>query len=74
MKIISLLNDKYDSSMGVPYIPKKEFYDNSIQYDRIKNSPTLKALYDGVVASAMTKSNGKLFNRSYSLITINCQE
>ena len=61
----SLLNDKYDSSMGVPYIPKKEFYDNSIQYDRIKNSPTLKALYDGVV-SAMTKSNGKLFNRSYS--------
>lgn len=61
----SLLNDKYDSSMGVPYIPKKEFYDNSIQYDRIKNSPTLKALYDGVV-SAMTKSNRKLFNRSYS--------
>lgn len=61
----SLLNPNYDSSMGVPYIPKKEFYDNKIQYDRIKNSPTLKALYDGVV-TAMSKSNDKLFNRAYS--------
>lgn len=61
----SLLNSNYDSEMGVPYIPKKDFYDNSVQYDKIKNSPTLKALYDGVV-KYMTQSNDKMFNRMYS--------
>ena len=61
----SLLNPNYKPEMGVPYIPKKEFYDNSVQYNKIVNSPTLKALYDGVV-KYMTESNDKLFNRMYS--------
>lgn len=61
----SLLNPNYKPEMGVPYIPKKEFYDNSAQYNKITSSPTLKALYDGVV-KYMTESNNKLFNRMYS--------
>lgn len=61
----SLLNPNYKPEMGVPYIPKKQFYDNSIQYNKITSSPTLNALYDAVV-KYMTKSNDKLFNRMYS--------
>lgn len=61
----SLLNPEFKPEMGVPYIPKRELYDNSIQYNKIMSSPTLKALYDGVV-KYMTESNDRLFNRMYS--------
>lgn len=67
----SLLNKDFDQSMGVPYIPKKILsdgtrpYDNSIQYNKIRNSETLSALYDKVV-TVMTDANSKLFNRTYS--------
>lgn len=68
-----LLNEKYDQSMNVPFIPKKEIeidgkitrpYDNEIAYKKIMNSPTLKALYLGVLES-LNDANSKLYNRLY---------
>lgn len=66
----NLLNPNYDSSLNVPYIPKKQLadgskpYDNSSQFNRIMNSPTLKALYYGVLES-MQSANSKFYNRLY---------
>lgn len=70
----SLLNPNYDSSMNVPFIPKKKVtledgrvitpYDNSVQYNRIMNSPTLKALYDKTV-EYISEANDKYYTRLY---------
>lgn len=67
----SLLNPEYKkANANVPYIPKRILkdgskpYDNSKQYNKIHNSTTLKALYDGVV-EALKSANEKQFNRLY---------
>lgn len=60
----SLINPNFDTSMNVPYIPVKSLYDNSIHYNRIMSSPTLKALYQASL-EAMQNANAKLYNRLY---------
>lgn len=74
-----LLNPEYAKyNMNVPYIPKKVLsdgstrYDNSVAYNKIKNSPTLNALYVALVGDKdsdkqgiMQKANSKLFIRNY---------
>ena len=41
-----LLDKDFDESYGQAFVPKKELYDNSKQYNKIMKSKTLKALYD----------------------------
>lgn len=60
----SLINPNFDTSMNVPYIPVKSLYDNSIHYNRIMSSPTLRALYEASL-EAMQNANAKLYNRLY---------
>lgn len=74
-----LLNPVYkELKMNVPYIPKKVLkdgsspYDNSKHYNKIQNSPTLKALYEALVGNNETgqigilqEANQKRFNRLY---------
>lgn len=44
----NFINTNFDESEGMSMVPKKQLYDNSKAYNKIMNSPTLKALYDGV--------------------------
>lgn len=75
----SLLNPVYAKmNINTPYIPKAVLedgskpYDNSVQYNKIMNSPTLKALYQAIVGNKETGEEGflqiahkKQFNRLY---------
>lgn len=59
-----------DPSLNVPFIPKKQLedgtkpYDNSAAYNRIVNSPTLKALYDATL-KYLSEANDKYYTRLY---------
>lgn len=46
-------------------IPKKSLYDNSKAYNKIKNSPTLRALYDGIL-STMIEANSNFYSGNYN--------
>lgn len=66
-----LLNPAYtEANLNVPYIPKRVLkdgskpYDNSEKYNKIKNSKTLKALYDAIL-DVLKNANEKQFNRLY---------
>jgi len=59
-----------DPSLNVPFIPKKQLedgskpYDNSVAYNRIVSSPTLKALYDATL-KYLSEANDKYYTRLY---------
>ena len=42
------LNPNFDESYGEAWVPKRSIYDNSEQYKKIKESETLRAMYDGL--------------------------
>lgn len=61
----SFLNEKFNDlkKYNKKWVPKRELYDNSKNYNKIQNSKTLKALYDGVL-SAMDEANACFTNRT----------
>lgn len=61
----SLLNPNFDESENTAFVPKKSKYDNSKQFSKIEKSPTLKALYNGIL-STMDESNKMQSNRQYA--------
>ena len=52
------VNPEYDPN-GEYVQPKRSLYDNTDAYNRIKNNPTIKALYDALI-DKMTESNSKI--------------
>ena len=52
------VNPEYDPN-GEYVQPKRSLYDNTAAYNRIKNNPTIKALYDALI-DKMTESNSKI--------------
>ena len=81
----SLLNDKFDESYGVTWVPKRSLYDNEEAYSKIfgkkqadgtrkGGSETLKALYEGI-QSTITECNsmqGREFADNYMLPQEEC--
>ena len=57
--------DKKAESYGTTYVPKRSLYDNSEQYNKIKDDENLKALYYAIL-SYMKKSNKMQTNRQYT--------
>lgn len=59
------LNEKFDSlkHYNKKWVPKRSLYDNQKAYDKIQNSKTLKALYDGIL-STMDEANQQFTNRT----------
>ena len=52
---------KEEGNEGVSMIPKRSLYNNSAAYNKVKNSKTLKALYDEVLLT-MKESNAEFYN------------
>lgn len=59
------VNKDFDESYGVSMVPKKELYSNKEAFDKINNSPTLKALYD-IVHQTIHESNQLQYNRQFT--------
>lgn len=62
----ALLNKNFhEDGTGRTELPKREIYDNSKQYNKIKNNPRLNALYEACL-EVMEFSNAKQTNRQYT--------
>lgn len=70
-----LINPNFDESYGVTWVPKRELYDNSAQYEKIfgkkmpdgtrsGGSETLAALYKGIQDTI--KESNELYERTYA--------
>lgn len=55
---------KEEGNEGMSMIPKKSLYDNSLAYNKIKNSKSLKVLYDAIVTT-MQDANSNFYNGNY---------
>ena len=58
------LNKKFKDEYETTYVPKRELYDNSEAFNKIKNSDTLRALYEEAI-SVIKKSNEMQTNRQF---------
>lgn len=59
-----LLDKEWNESQGQAFIPKKELYDNTVAYNKVMKSKTLKALYDKAYQT-IKESNELQTNRTY---------
>ena len=59
-----MLDKDFDESQGQTQVPNAKYYDNSKQYNKIANSKTLKALYDGIY-NTIKESNEMQSTRQY---------